>query len=149
METCSRKVIMIKLPENHPYKDGRTCSKCNTFKPADAFAREKDKRAATGVAMRADCKVCMEERKYKAMIKKTYGFTYEEYEKILDDQKGCCAICKSRIGNAAGKRLFVDHCHDTLKVRGLLCSQCNMGLGLFKDSPTLLQKAINYLADNK
>lgn len=71
-----------------------------------------------------------------------YGITLEQYEKMEKKQKGLCAICG---GKELGKKLAVDHCHTTSKVRGLLCYHCNNGLGKFKDDKQLLQKAINYL----
>lgn len=139
--------MKLKLPEDHPYKEGRTCTTCNTFKAACQFRIEKDSRAKGGISMRSKCKQCDEARKYKAHIKRTYGITFEDYEQMFDNQKGCCKICNSRISNSRTGRLFVDHCHKTGTVRGLLCSSCNHGLGLFKDSPTLLKKAIAYLEE--
>ena len=139
----------LKLPNNHPYKGGRECTECGEFKPAHQYSLEKDKRAFGGIAMRSKCRPCNETIKYKSFIKRTYGITYEDYEKMLDNQKGCCAICKSRISSARTSRLYVDHCHSTMKVRGLLCSSCNHGLGLFKDSPSLMKRAINYLESGK
>jgi len=136
-----------KLPKDHPYKDGRTCTTCNTFKAASQYYIQRDTKAKDGIAMRSKCKQCDEERKYKAHIKKTYGITFEVYTEMFDSQKGCCKICTSRISNSRTGRLFVDHCHKTGTVRGLLCSSCNHGLGLFKDSPTLLKKAIAYLEE--
>lgn len=140
---------MIKLPENHPHKDGRVCTTCNTFKLASEYTLSRDKRSFGGVAMRSKCKKCDEFRKYKRFIKKTYDITYDDYIDLLEKQNGKCAICESKMGSARTSRLFVDHCHDSLEVRGLLCSSCNHGLGLFKDSPKLLNKAISYLTSNK
>lgn len=87
-------------------------------------------------------------RRKEAMDK--YGFTIENYEKMLEVQNNLCAICfksetrKSRTeGNIA--RLCVDHCHKTNIVRGLLCSDCNTGIGKLNDSIETLQSAINYL----
>jgi hypothetical protein len=83
---------------------------------------------------------------------KKYGLTVEEYNRILHDQDGKCAIrgC-NRTGKdeARGSRLHVDHDHKTGAVRGLLCSHCNTGLGKFLDSPDKLQAAIEYLVKNK
>ena len=142
-------VQKIKLPEGHPYKNGRTCTSCEEFKPASQYTLERDSRAFGGVSMRSKCKPCNEFRKYKGFIKKTYGITYEQYEELLEQQNHCCAICKSKVSSSRTSRLFVDHCHSSLEVRGLLCSSCNHGLGLFKDSPTLLKRAIKYLSSGK
>lgn len=71
-----------------------------------------------------------------------YRLTVEDYEQMAADQGGVCAICRK----APTKRaLAVDHDHITGKVRGLLCSPCNMGLGSFRDEPVLLATAMQYL----
>ena len=68
----------------------------------------------------------------------------EEYETLLQDQNSTCAIC-GITAEEIGKRLIVDHNHETLKVRGLLCWRCNSGLGFFKDNQAHLAMAIEYL----
>lgn len=75
-------------------------------------------------------------------IKKKYGLTLEKYKSMEDSQKGVCAIC---LGPPGKKPLHVDHCHTSKEVRGLLCSTCNMAIGLFKDSPDILRAAASYL----
>jgi len=75
-----------------------------------------------------------------------YNMNIGDYNKLLKNQNGVCAICgahndiSSKYGN-----LSIDHNHKTGKVRGLLCRTCNSGLGQFKDNIELLEKAINYL----
>jgi len=76
-----------------------------------------------------------------------FGLTIEDYSNMAKDQDGKCAICGSAIGDSAGRRLYVDHNHSTGKVRGLLCSSCNFGIGNFKDSVELLRSAIKYLEE--
>lgn len=75
---------------------------------------------------------------------KSYGITEEDYNKMFEEQDGCCAICK-RHQSEFTKSLFIDHCHKTNKVRGLLCHNCNIGLGSFKDNIELMKNGINYL----
>lgn len=82
---------------------------------------------------------------------KRYGITPYEYGKRLKAQDGKCSICRckeSLIDYRTNKpqRLSVDHCHDTNKIRGLLCNKCNTGLGKFCHDPALLSQAINYLS---
>ncbi len=80
-----------------------------------------------------------------SMIKR-YGFSRSQYDALLSKQLGVCAICGSAtVRRKNGKRLIIDHMHDTGAVRGLLCHPCNIGLGSFSDNPETLQKAINYL----
>lgn len=76
-------------------------------------------------------------------LKREYGITPEEYEAMILVQGGRCAICNNEC--SSGKRLAVDHCHDTGEVRGLLCTCCNTALGKFRDDVELLKKAIKYL----
>lgn len=72
-----------------------------------------------------------------------YGITLEHYNSLLKEQNNVCAICKSIC--PTGKRLAVDHCHTSRKVRGLLCGPCNKALGMFQDNTERLSTAINYL----
>jgi len=141
--------MSLKLPKDDYRNQPRTCTTCNQKKDISQFKIEKDKRATNNLAVRTKCKECDELRKYKRFIQKTYNISWEEYERMFDSQKGCCAICKSKVSSKRTSRLFVDHCHDSLKVRGLLCSSCNHGLGLFKDSPTILKAALKYLESDK
>ena len=69
------------------------------------------------------------------------GFDANEIEKLMEQHEGKCDICKEK----TEKILNVDHCHSTGGFRGFLCSNCNAGLGMFRDNPTLLLKAISYL----
>lgn len=79
-------------------------------------------------------------RVYKRLV--TYGLTSEQYESLVVKQNGCCAICGTK-----PKKLHVDHCHNSGRIRGLLCFHCNFVLGQAKDSKLTLQKAIEYLTE--
>ena len=103
-----------------------------------------------------ECKKCVNIYDYKAdknrKLKKTYGISLDEYNELLSKQKGKCAICGvNNNGKYRNKpRAFaVDHCHITGKIRGLLCSDCNTGIGLLKDNVNILQYAIKYLNKTK
>lgn len=78
----------------------------------------------------------------RAHLLRKYGLTSEDYNKILEKQNGCCAVC---LRPPLGKRLAVDHDHSTLRVRGLLCAPCNRALGFFRGEVASLQRAISYL----
>jgi hypothetical protein len=77
-----------------------------------------------------------------ATLKYEYGITLDRYNEMLSIQHGTCAICNSP---PTYRRLDVDHCHHTGKVRGLLCKRCNTGLGNFRDNVELVQIALDYL----
>lgn len=66
---------------------------------------------------------------------------------LLEAQDNRCAICGTDEPGGRGDGFVVDHCHSTGRIRGLLCSACNTGLGLFKDNAETLAKAIKYLKD--
>jgi hypothetical protein len=72
-------------------------------------------------------------------LKRRYGITAEEFAVMLAEQGGVCAIC------ASAPAEHVDHCHDTGRVRQLLCFNCNGGLGQFKDAPLVLRAAAGYV----
>lgn len=74
---------------------------------------------------------------------KTYGITLQEYETLLEAQGGVCAICGKEC--VTFENLAVDHDHATGAVRGLLCNNCNHGIGKFKDDPALLKAAADYV----
>ena len=73
-----------------------------------------------------------------------YGLTPQDWDDMYISQGGSCAICGTHQSNLK-KRLHVDHCHDTGKVRGLLCMSCNNGIGSMKDNIEILANAIKYL----
>lgn len=129
----------------------KTCTVCGMDKPEEEFHwHNKEK----GVR-RAYCRVCRNKEEAKRqmtpeavskrkayMLAKNYGITQKEYDEQLKKQDYGCALCGSK---ATFRALAVDHYHSTGKVREILCSPCNQGLGLFKDNPELLEKAAEYL----
>lgn len=115
------------------------CPKCKSTKPLSEYGL-----ATNGPQGRHSyCKLCR-----KALRDNTapYEISRLEYDKILHDQGGVCKLC---LGSQVGRwdKLDIDHDHVTGKVRGLLCGNCNRGLGLLKDSPELLRRAADYLAE--
>lgn len=99
------------------------------------------------------CPTCFSKKSREISLKEKYNLSVQEYEDMLVHQFGVCAICKRQEthtyksrGKTLRKRLAVDHCHTTGKVRGLLCHACNSALGLFKDNIKSLASAIEYLS---
>ena len=147
---------------------GKICSKCKTYKKRGCFYKDKSKR----FEISSRCKECIKKYSVRpknhketirerskrwrkdnkelytnavtnSTLKKKYGITLDDYNLMYKEQKGVCAICD--LEELSGKRLAVDHCHETGKVRGLLCFACNTSLGKFNDSISTLESAINYL----
>lgn len=86
-------------------------------------------------------------RAYAKNPKNHLGLPEGSYEELLIAQYHKCAIC-GRPAEACRQRLHIDHDHSTLEVRGLLCENCNRGLGLFNDNPEALRNAAEYLGRN-
>jgi len=79
-----------------------------------------------------------------------YNITKETYDILSNSQNNVCAICKkpNNIKNGKIKKLGVDHCHKTGRIRGLLCTKCNIGIGMLDDNVNFLESAIKYLLRN-
>jgi len=77
-------------------------------------------------------------------FKKKYNITPEQLANMYEQQDNCCKICNTH-KDELKRGLFVDHDHKTLEVRGLLCLECNTGIGMLKDNTDLLDKAKEYL----
>ena len=123
----------------------KTCSKCSAEKELTEFynsKRHKDGRSNV-------CNKCsrLRDNSWKKKhgwawrMKFLYGLSEEQYDNMFESQGRVCKICKK----SQTRRLSVDHDHTTGKVRGLLCTNCNTGIGLLMDSPELLREAANYL----
>lgn len=76
-----------------------------------------------------------------------YGLTVEDYARLMYAQARRCALCYTAFTERGRTRPNIDHCHKTKRVRGLICYDCNWGLGTFKDDPEALRRAANYLDD--
>lgn len=92
--------------------------------------------------------------KMKAIdLKKRFGISLEQYNTMLAEQAGVCKICslpETALDHRTLKprNMAVDHCHKTNRIRGLLCSDCNMAIGLLKEDLSLFQKASKYLENS-
>lgn len=84
----------------------------------------------------------------KQKLRSNYGLPWEQYLALYNQQQGLCKICFKFLtldSSVKTEKPYVDHCHTTGKVRGLLCNKCNFGLGHFDDDTNKLQNAIRYL----
>ena len=139
----------------------KTCTKCKQSFIIEQFARDK----YTKDGYYPSCKACVnlkpskvdrvKKAAYDKEYRKTLGFrkAANQYkvpasflENLMREQGNKCAICKSP---PKKQRLSIDHCHATGKVRGLLCSPCNLALGLFRDNKDFLLESIEYLERSK
>lgn len=124
------------------------CKRCNGLKGSAGFywslkRNRKGKPKYRNLACK-DCILKIRKQNLNQTAQK-YGLTESEYLSLLEENP-VCAICHKSQEN---RRLVIDHCHDTGKVRGVLCGTCNSGLGYFKDNIALIRKAIDYLERNR
>lgn len=140
---------------------GKECPRCKQFKNWNEYPL-----GVSGQRIHSYCKLCLDEynKEWRARaridpnsprhpknrrryhLSKTFGLTVEEYEEIEERQDWKCGICEKALLEI--RFPHVDHNHETGRVRGILCFDCNVSLGGFKDNVDLLKKAIVYLENN-
>lgn len=142
------------------YSESKICTRCKVSKSITLFSRKRGTSVRHTVCKQCKAKIYQRNR-YKtteriyddtkklqlkqSYLKRKYNLTLQEYDEIFISRNNSCDICGS---NVSGRNAHIDHSHSTGKVRGLLCSCCNTGLGQFKDNPISLQNAITYLMCN-
>ena len=130
----------------------KKCNKCGEVKTVSDFYVKKCKENKY-YRFNSPCKKCSDNKNRKEYLKnylriRNFKITTIEYESILKSQNYKCAICGVH-KNDYHKDFSIDHCHKSGKVRGLLCNNCNVGIGLLKDDITILKSSINYLLSKK
>lgn len=139
-------------------KGDKYCRICQTVRPLSGFSK-----ACGGDGYTSRCKTCTSaDRKADAGIKsrrprhnrksalwRRYRMTIEEWEVLFHKQGGLCAVCgveeQAWKDDSSCRRLCVDHCHKSGRIRGLVCGPCNRSLGMMEDCPERFRKAATYL----
>lgn len=124
---------------------GKKCTQCGKVKTREEYYK---RTRGTRNEYHSKCKDCSQINRENRRLKQKYGITLEDYNKMLENQKGRCKICGTTKNSGHGK-FHVDHNHKTSKVRGLLCSKCNLCLGACNDNALILFKMIKYLKGEK
>ena len=127
MKICRGCQVEKPISEFHVCSRQRVQSRCKPCRSAwykDYYTRNSDKYRDREIVLR-------------------YGITREQVNDLRSRQKGLCVICDTAL--AGGRHEHIDHCHDTGAVRGILCSECNTGIGKLGDDPAKLRKAADYL----
>ncbi len=146
----------------------KVCSKCKVDKPYSEYFKDNLRK----IGIRCKCKECCKaetiewreknrseynnyaaawraknpDKQHATDIKRHYKLSIEEYNSMLAAQKLGCKICgKQHDPSLKRGRLYVDHCHNSGQVRGLLCSACNSAIGYFNHDASIMRKAIAYL----
>lgn len=155
-KTCSRCQFdkdVDQFDNDSSRKDGRYpyCKECSKAAKRTSNAKLKAENPEEWARRRAEYVLRYKERhperiketERRVGLKRKYGITLEEYNDILIQQGGCCAICG--YVPHPDQNFPVDHCHDSGRVRAILCPKCNLGLGNFNEDPDLLEAAAEYL----
>jgi hypothetical protein len=116
----------------------KLCRACGEIKPHADWHRNSS--ASDGLSTR--CRTCRAVQGRRGHLKRQYGITEAERDAIISSQGGVCCIC------LAASAVHVDHCHETGRVRGVLCFSCNAALGQFKDRPEAIRRAAAYVEGN-
>jgi hypothetical protein len=122
----------------------KKCTRCKEIKQLTCFGLSGYIKKNGKASPSSMCRDCQNELR----VERKFGVTYTEYKKILEAQGGCCAnpgCCSTNPGAPGRKRFYIDHCHKTGKIRGLLCHSCNLALGHVQDKVKKLEGLITYL----
>jgi len=144
-------------PSARPARSEKSCNTCGTTKPLTEYYSAKDMKDG----LRGECKCCNKaatkarrqgprrqqilDKQIDSQMMRLYGIGLDDYNTMLEDQGGKCAICGTSEPGHGGNRFCIDHCHTTGKVRGLLCMPCNVSIGHLKDNVQLIENALNYV----
>lgn len=141
------RLLSIRRKRNKKYnasKKGKEAERLRNASPERKAYRKQYKKTLNGrrtnLKYRRNPEVKKRYEDYR--IKKRYGITTKEYWELVAKQNGKCAICSK----SDGKKLHIDHNHKTGKIRGLLCGNCNRGIGMFEDNVFLIESAKVYLS---
>ena len=137
---CQKYKVPRFFHKNKAQADGysNTCARCFNFMRREGeLKRPSESRRLSYLRNRGNQK--------DAELKKAYGISLQEFNDLRVKQDFLCAIC-SKHETESNKGLHTDHCHETKKIRGLLCNSCNLAIGMMKHNITLLSKAIQYLS---
>lgn len=125
------KTCGIKKSISDFYKGRKECKDCKN-KAAREFRKNNPEKVAK-----------YKERHNWYLKERRYGISKKEYENLLKLQNNKCAICLSEFNST--KNTHIDHCHNSSRIRGILCNGCNISLGQFEDNIEFMQNAIKYL----
>lgn len=136
----------------------KTCSRCKIALDESQFYP----RYSSQKGLQSECKKCCTsrhrnqykpnpERNRRHNLKAFYGITQEQYLVMQTNQNNRCLICKKEpeLVKSKSTKLYIDHCHKSKKIRGLLCHKCNTAIGLFEEDSRILQSAIEYINKHK
>lgn len=131
---------------DHPKARGgkdTICRECAKAYKRDWYRKNTERRLERNRKWAEENREQVQEISRAGALRRQYGLTVGEYDALLAGQDGRCAICRKPPGR---HRLSVDHCHETGRVRGLLCKKCNTGIGMLGDTEERIRAVLKYLS---
>jgi Recombination endonuclease VII len=153
----------LKEREAFSVLENKTCSKCNQTLCVSNFRFDKSKKsgyhsncrscelaqkqtpefkAKRSIRLKKEWQEMSRLERYEIKLKQFYNLSLSDYQGLYAAQKGCCGICQKTFSEFA---MFVDHDHESGKIRGLLCRTCNCAIGMLGDDLKGLMRAVDYL----
>ena len=117
----------------------KICTKCDELKPLSEFYHHPEARDKK----QSRCKKCVIYASTTRFYRVKYNMSRDDRENLIKSQNGQCAICGYFFKSE--RHTHIDHCHTTNKIRGILCTHCNVAIGMLKESVDILDSAIKYL----
>jgi hypothetical protein len=152
---CKKPKALEEFSRDRNHKDGRTydCKLCRAAKHRQWTKDNPEKVKETNERYAPYRKQYYQKPEVKLKhrkrhIEKKYNISYSEYEKMLDAQLSLCYICNRPEPQERNEYLAVDHCHKTGKIRKLLCSRCNMVVGLLEENFAIADKIKEYIKNH-
>jgi hypothetical protein len=167
---CSRKGKVARWGEYDPSVTEKLCARCNKILPIEAFQLSNSSGRRDG--RQSYCRPCVTEYKRawsrahpenitarwkrakernpnvsRERVLRKYGLTLDSFEALFQKQKGKCRGCLSPL--IRGRATHIDHCHNSNKIRGLLCNNCNLAVGMLSDDPTRMRRLARYVSEAK
>ena len=131
-----RRALGHEVQHRETFPEGmKRCGRCREIKSVSDFHKQRSQPGGYNTY----CKACRKDIESDRYFRRTYGLTRQELQALVASQGGWCAICQVNPAE------HVDHCHDSGKIRGVLCFTCNVALGHLKDDVQLFRRAIDYL----
>lgn len=126
-------------------KDTKACNRCGVVRSMHEFHKQHTRLDGR----RSICKECLAEQSRPYLLAKRFGINETEFAEMLASQCGGCALCGSQSPGGRWENFHVDHCHETGRVRGILCYGCNVALGRLGDNEAGLKRALAYVVGVK
>lgn len=146
---CKERKPWDEFPRNKRMKSGHLneCKACRSTRMKAAYKENPERFKKHQRDWRQKNPELNAQRVRKSFLKRKYGITEADYLRMLEEQDGLCAICRTDKPRGRYEEHFhVDHDHETNVVRGLLCYRCNTAIGLLGDSVQVLESAVAYLS---